>query len=84
MSRFGPGIYKTSYTEQQWEEFSDKNIKNAEATRLNSAQLRTMVDSSLQQAANDMAKQIELTDRAFELGLGVLCLLDASGRNQKI
>ncbi len=56
----------SSYTEQQWENFSDNNIKNAEATRLNSAQLRTMVDSSLQQVANDMAKQIELTDRAFE------------------
>ncbi len=56
----------SSYTEQQWENFSDTNIKNAEATRLNSAQLRTMVDSSLQQVANDMAKQIELTDRAFE------------------
>jgi len=58
-------IEPNSFTEQQWENFSDNNIKNAEATRLNSKQLRTMTDSNLQQVANDMAKQIELTDRAF-------------------
>lgn len=59
-------IEPNSFTEQQWENFSDNNIKNAEATRLNSEQLRKMVDSNLQQVANDMAKQIELTDRAFK------------------
>lgn len=58
-------IEPNSFTEEQWENFSDDNIKNAEATRLNSVQLRTMVDSSLQQIANDITKQIELTDRSF-------------------
>lgn len=55
----------SSYTEQQWENFSDNNIKAAEACRLNSVQLRTMIDSNLQQVANDITKQIELTDRSF-------------------
>lgn len=58
-------IEPNSFTEEQWENFSDENIKNAEATRLNSVQLRGMVDSSLQQIANDITKQIELTDRSF-------------------
>lgn len=58
-------IEPNSFTEKQWEDFSDNNMKSAEATRLNSVQLRTMVDSSLQQVANDITKQIELTDRSF-------------------
>lgn len=58
-------IEPNSYTEQQWENFSDNNIKAAEACRLNSVQLREMVDSNLQQVANDITKQIELTDRSF-------------------
>lgn len=58
-------IEPNSFTEEQWENFSDENIKNAEATRLNSVQLRGMVDSSLQQIANDITKQNELTDRSF-------------------
>lgn len=59
-------IEPNSFTEQQWENFSDNNIKSAEATCLNSIQLRGMVDSNLQQIANDITKQIEHTDRAFE------------------
>jgi len=59
-------IEPNSFTEEQWENFSDNNIKNAEATRLNSTQLRNMVDSSLQQIANDIQKQLMLTDRALE------------------
>lgn len=58
--------FKSSYAEQQWENFSDVNIKNAEATRLNSVQLRNVVDSTLQQTANDMQRQIEVTNRAIE------------------
>lgn len=59
-------IEPNSFTEEQWENFSDNNIKNAEATRLNSTQLRNMIDSSLQQIANDIQKQITFTDRALE------------------
>jgi len=59
-------IEPNSFTEQQWENYSDNNIKNSEATRLSSSQLRTMVDTSLQQIANDIQKQNVLTDRAFE------------------
>jgi hypothetical protein len=55
----------SSFSEQQWENYSDVNIKNAEATRLNSEELRTIVDSNLQQVANDIHKQIELTNRAI-------------------
>lgn len=59
-------IEPNSFSEEQWENYSDVNIKNGEATRLNSVQLRNMVDSSLQQVANDIHKQIELTNRAFD------------------
>jgi DNA repair ATPase RecN len=57
---------KSSFTETQWENYSDDNIKNAEATRLNSAKLRNIVDANLQQVANDIDKQIENTNRAFQ------------------
>lgn len=56
-------LRSSSFSEQQWENFSDVNIKNGEATRLNSVQLRNIVDSNLQQVANDIQKQIELTNR---------------------
>jgi len=59
-------ILFSSYSEQQWENFSNHNIKNAEATRLNSEKLRDQVDIVLQQVANDIQKQIELTNRAFD------------------
>lgn len=59
-------IEPNSFTEEQWETYSDNNIKNAESTRLNSTQLRNMIDSSLQQIANDIQKQIIFTDRALE------------------
>jgi tektin-1 len=57
-------IEPNSFTEQEWETHSDLNCKNAEATRLNSEQLRNVVDINLQQVANDIAKQNELTDRS--------------------
>lgn len=59
-------IEPNSFTETQWENYSDDNIKNAEATRLNSVKLRNIVDSNLQQVANDIEKQIESTNRAFQ------------------
>lgn len=59
-------IEPNSFTETQWENYSDDNIKNAEATRLNSVKLRNIVDSNLQQVANDIDKQIENTNRAFQ------------------
>lgn len=59
-------IEPNSFNETQWEGYSDDNIKNAEATRLNSVKLRNIVDSNLQQVANDMEKQIVNTNRAFQ------------------
>jgi tektin-1 len=56
----------SSFNEVEWENFSNANIKKAEATRLNSEQLRTIVNSHLQQIANDIQKQIELANRALE------------------
>lgn len=58
-------IEPNSFTDTEWENFSDHNIKNAEAARLNSSQLRNMADTNLQQIANDIHKQIENTDRAI-------------------
>lgn len=59
-------IEPNSFTETQWENYSDDNIKIGEATRLNSVKLRNIVDSNLQQVANDIEKQIESTNRAFQ------------------
>ena len=59
-------FFQSSFSETQWENYSDDNIKNAEATRLNSVKLRNIVDSNLQQVANDIDKQIENTNRAFQ------------------
>jgi tektin-1 len=59
-------IEPNSFSETQWENYSDENIKNAEATRLNSVKLRNITDSTLQQVANDMDKQIDNTNRAFQ------------------
>ena len=53
-------------TPEDWQDFSDKNILNAEQQRNLSVQLRSMIDGILQQSANDMSKQVETTNIAFD------------------
>lgn len=53
-------------TPEEWEDYSDVNIKKAEQERMSSKQLRSITDGILQQAANDMSKQKAETDLCFE------------------
>jgi len=63
-----PGVAKidaNSSTPDQWEDFSNDNILNAEKQRQNSEALRSLVDGVLQSTSNDMLKQKETVDIAL-------------------
>ena len=51
-----------STTPDQWEDFSNKNILDADKQRQNSVALRSIVDGILQSTYNDMRRQKEITD----------------------
>ena len=57
---------RSSSTPEQWEDFSDENILDAESQRQNSVQLRSNIDGILQAVANDMRRQKENTDISLE------------------
>lgn len=57
---------KLSVSLHEWQEFTNDIIQNAERERELSASLRSMIDSILQQTANDMKKQCEAVNFAFE------------------
>lgn len=66
---FKPGSVKVasnSSTVDQWEDFSNVNILDAEKQRQNCASLRGVIDGILQATANDMRRQKECTDVALE------------------
>jgi len=66
---FKPGAAKidaNSSTPDQWEDFSNDNILNAEKQRQNSVALRSLVDGILQSTANDMRRQKETVDISLE------------------
>jgi tektin-1 len=52
-------------TEDQWQDFSNKNILDTEKQRQNSENLRSLMDGILQAVANDMNRQKENTDIAL-------------------
>ena len=56
----------SSSSVDQWEDFSHANILEAEKVRQNCASLRSLVDGILQETANDMKRQKEITDVALE------------------
>lgn len=67
--RFKPGAAKieaNSVTPDEWEDFSNVNILEAEKQRQNSVNLRSAIDGILQATANDMKKQKETVDIALE------------------
>ncbi|XP_046356026.2 tektin-1-like [Haliotis rufescens] len=58
-------IEANSVTPEDWQDFSNANIEQAERERQSSVDLRSLVDGILQQSSNDMQKQCEAVDLAF-------------------
>lgn len=56
----------SSVSEPFWEEYSDENIKNAEAQRLNAVQLRNVIDGILKKLVADIKQAVEKTRRSFD------------------
>lgn len=56
----------SSVTPVDWETFSNENILKAERDRKNAVDLRAVIDSILNTTANDMQKQVDDTDLAFD------------------
>ncbi len=58
-------LHSSSHPDE-WEDFSNANILDAEKQRQNSVNLRSLVDGILQSTANDMKRQRECVDIALE------------------
>lgn len=54
-------------TPKQWENFSDVNMAKAEEQKSNSASLKALVESLLEQMFADIQKQLQATAAAFQL-----------------
>ncbi|NXL70442.1 TEKT1 protein, partial [Leptocoma aspasia] len=50
---------------EDWIDFSNINVENADKQRNNSLALKALIDSILSQTANDMRKQCEMVNTAF-------------------
>jgi len=61
------GVGCSSSTPDQWEDFSNHNILNAEKQCQNSQALRSVVDGILQATCNDMAHQRDAVNLAMTL-----------------
>jgi tektin-1 len=58
-------IVANSTTPDDWQRFTDENIKKAERIRANGVELRGVVDSVLEQTREDLQKQGASVDAAF-------------------
>ncbi|CAJ1066157.1 tektin-1 [Xyrichtys novacula] len=56
-------------TPKEWENISDIHIAKAEQQRKNSLSLQALVNSILEQTSADMQKQIQVTNKAFQLNI---------------
>merc|ERR1711971_973091 len=66
--RFKDGAAKieaNSVSPEDWQDFSDANIQKGERERQSSVELRTLIDGILQQTSNDMRKQCNDVNVAF-------------------
>lgn len=54
-------------TPRQWENISDVNMAKAEEQKSNSASLKALVESLLEQMLADIQKQLQATAAAFQL-----------------
>lgn len=57
----------STVTPTQWENITDVNVGKAEKQKTNSAYLRTMVESLLEQTFADVQRQLRATTAAFQL-----------------
>ncbi|KAK3084862.1 hypothetical protein FSP39_020366 [Pinctada imbricata] len=58
-------IEANSVSPEDWQDFSDANILKAERERQSSVELRSLIDGILQQTSNDMRKQCNEVNVAF-------------------
>jgi len=58
-------VETNSVSPEDWQDFSHKNIEKAERERQSSVELRSLVDGILQQTSNDMRKQCNEVNVAF-------------------
>jgi len=58
-------VQPNSVSTEEWQDFSHKNIEEAEKERNNSKNLRSMIDTSLATSCNDMNDQVERTNEAL-------------------
>ncbi|XP_076453416.1 tektin-1-like [Babylonia areolata] len=63
-------IEANSVSPEEWQDFSNENIENAERERQNSVNLRSNIDGILQQVSNDQRKQVDATNLAFSKRIG--------------
>ncbi|XP_070573315.1 tektin-1-like [Ptychodera flava] len=59
-------IEANSVTPDNWQEFSNKNIEKAEREKNASINLRSMIDAIIIQTADDMQRQVDDTNLAFD------------------
>lgn len=57
----------STVTPTQWENITDVNVGKAEKQKTNSAYLRTVVESLLEQTFADVQRQLRATTAAFQL-----------------
>ena len=56
----------SSVTPGEWKEFSDKNVLKADREKNAAINLRSIVDGVLMQTYNDMTKQCNIVNLAFD------------------
>ena len=59
-------MFPSSVTPDEWKDFSDKNILKGEREKNSAVDLRSVVDGVLMQTYNDLKKQFDIVNLAFE------------------
>ncbi|XP_067866103.1 tektin-1 [Heterodontus francisci] len=66
---YSPNVVRiegTSVTPQEWQDFTNTTIVNADKQKNNSTAMRSLIDGILSQTTDDMWKQVEAVNRAFK------------------
>ncbi|XP_059511422.1 tektin-1 [Stegostoma tigrinum] len=66
---YSPNVVRiegNSVTPQEWQDFTNRNIINADKQKTNSMAMRSLIDDILSQTTDDMHKQVEAVNRAFK------------------
>lgn len=64
---YSPVCLSLAVTPKQWENISDVNMAKAEEQKSNSASLKALVESLLEQMFADIQKQLQATATAFQM-----------------